>query len=160
ASTTSTTNATPITIDGTVKLAPEPTLGITITSTPLPRKPDQSEVLNAVSSPFRTASGFAGAKYFSPVENSKMYQSGARKKAGSKITVGPISANVVSPSPARARPARRTGTLTSTGRPVSTFDATRSSYGVRVVVPDEPGVGGRAAHPRKPSSISWRRRRP
>ena len=160
ASATSSTNATPITTDGTVTLAPEPMFGITITFTPLPRKLDQSDPENAVSSPFSTASGFAGAKYLSPVENSKMYQRGARKKIASAITAGPISQKVVSPCPTRARPARRTGTVTSTGRPVSTFDATKASYGVRVVVPETPGVGGRAAHPRQPCWISWRRRRP
>ena len=78
-------------------LAPEPMFGIRCSSTPLPKKFDHSDPLNAVSSPFSTARAGFGAKYLSPVENSKMYQSGARKKIASAITVGPSSPKVVRP---------------------------------------------------------------
>ncbi len=152
---------TPITTDGNVTLVPEPMFGITITFDALAEEPRPERPRRTPSSsPFSTASGFAGAKYLSPVENSKMYQRGARKKIASAITAGPISQKVVSPCPTRARPARRTRTLTSTGRPVSTFDATNASYGVRIVVPETPVVGGAAAHPRQPCWIRWRRRTP
>ena len=109
--------ASPITTDGTVTLAPEPTWASRSRSRPCRRSSHQSDPANAVISPFSTASGLPGREVLEPgreledVPERRQEEDRERDHRRADQPEGRQSL----PDP--GRPARRTGTLTSSRCP-------------------------------------------